>query len=51
MRLGTNLYQGLKIMIDKDIDSGKFPTSLQNLRDIFEKMNRLKDGLPTPTWH
>jgi len=31
MRLGTNLYQGLKMMIDKDIDRGYFPTSLQNL--------------------
>lgn len=51
MRLGTNLYQGLKMMIDKVIDAGEFPTSLQNLKDTFEKMNRLKDGFPTPTWH
>ena len=51
MRLGTNLYQGLKMMIDKKIDAGEFPTSLQNLKDTFEKMNRLKDGFPTPTWH
>ena len=51
MRLGTNLYQGLKMMIDKEIDAGEFPTSLQNLKDTFEKMNRLKDGFPTPTWH
>ncbi len=38
-------------MIDKEIESVDFPTSLQNFKDTYEKMNRLKDGFPTPPWH
>lgn len=50
MRLGTNLYQGLKMIIDKEIDSKEFVTSLDNLKETFGKMNRLKDDIPTQTW-
>lgn len=50
-RLGTNLYQGLKMIIDKEIDALTFTHALEDMKLNFELMNRLKDGIPVPTWH
>jgi hypothetical protein len=38
------------MIIDKEIDSKEFVTSLENLKETFGKMNRLKGDIPTQTW-
>ena len=39
------------MMIDQEIDSKEFLTSLENLKEAFNKKHRMKDDVPTPTWH
>ena len=52
MRLGTNLFQGLKILIEKEIDRnvGSFMDCFTDLLEKFGKKKRLDNGKILATW-